>query len=57
MAGNVVHISFDTDAKQPQERLLLRLLQILDREIRRAKGHSAPQSAILQGAFHAALAA
>jgi hypothetical protein len=57
MADNVVHIAFDADAKQQQEQLFLRLFQILDHEICRAKGHGAPQSAILQSAFHALLAA
>jgi hypothetical protein len=49
MADNVVHIAFDADAKQQQGQLFLRLLQILDQEICRAKGKGAPQNAILQG--------
>jgi hypothetical protein len=57
MADNVVHIAFDADAKKQQEQLFIRLFQILDHEICRAKGNGAPQSAILQGAFHALLAA
>jgi hypothetical protein len=57
MADNVVHIAFDADAKKQQEQLFLRLFQILDHEICCANGHGAPQSAILQGAFHALLAA
>ena len=52
MVDNVVHVAFDADAKQQQELLFIRLFQIL-----RAKGNSAPQSAILQGALHALLAA
>jgi|ERR687892_499915 hypothetical protein len=57
MADNVVHITFDADAKKQQELLFIRLFQILDHAICRAKGHGATQSAILQGAFHALLAA
>jgi hypothetical protein len=57
MADNVVYIAFDADAKKQQEQLFIRLFQILDHEICRAKGNGAPQSAILQGAFHALLAA
>ena len=57
MADNVVHIAFDADAKKQQERLCLRLFQILDREIGHVKGEGAPQSAILQAAFHALLCA
>jgi hypothetical protein len=57
MADNVVHIAFDADAKKQQEQLFIRLFQILDHEICRAKGHGATRSAILQGAFHALLAA
>jgi hypothetical protein len=37
--------------------LFIRLFQILDREICRAKGNGATQSAIRPGAFHALLSA
>src|SRR5262245_44366865 len=57
MADNVVHIAFDADTKKQQERLFIRLFQILDREIGHAKDRGAPQSAILQAALHALLSA
>jgi hypothetical protein len=57
MADNVVHIAFDADVKKQPELLFIRLFQILDREVCRAKGKGVTQSAILQDAFHALLAA
>jgi hypothetical protein len=57
VADNVVHIALDAGAKQQQEQLFIWLFQILVHEIGHAKGHGAPQSAILQAAFHALLSA
>jgi hypothetical protein len=39
MADNVVHIALDADVKKQQERLFIRLFQILNREIEHAKGN------------------
>ena len=57
MTDNVVHIAFDADAKKQQELLFIRLFHILDCEIGHARGQGAPQSAILQAAFHALVSA